>query len=155
MGTSSWEFLWGVSFKYSSRFSYSSEDGNEYIHKNIDENEIFSIATFEENFQVIVNGNIDDCITDNALDLALYVPSILNSDEEDGRSGEEEDDLLSVANFPNFVLQQEVFPNSDSEVDNHYTLNAFGTNPNVFNSDDYDTGVVSNLFEGHIVDNNM
>ena len=85
-------------------FSYSHEDGNEYIHKNIDENDIFSIATFEENFQVIVNGNIYDCVTDNALDLALYVPSILNLDEEDGRSREEEDDLLTVVNFPNFVL---------------------------------------------------
>ena len=81
-------------------FSYSHEDGNEYIHKNIDENEIYSIATFEENFQVTVDGNIDDCVTNNVLDLGIYVSSISNSDEEDDRVEEEEDDLLSTVYFP-------------------------------------------------------
>ena len=52
-------------------FSSSGEDGNEYIHRNIDKNGIFSIATFEEDFQVIVDGNIDDCVTKNAPDLSL------------------------------------------------------------------------------------
>jgi hypothetical protein len=53
-----------------------------------------------------------------------------------------------------YVLPQEDFQQSDIEVDNNDTLDAFGINPNVSNSSDYDTEVVPNLFEGYIVDDN-
>jgi hypothetical protein len=55
---------------------------------------------------------------------------------------------LSSVSFPN-VLQHEDFQNYD--IDNE-ALDAFGINPNVFNSGDYDIEVVPNIFEDYIVD---
>jgi hypothetical protein len=88
---------------------------------------------------------------------ALYTQNFVDyssssADEGDDNVEEEEEDSLSTISSSNFVLQQEDFQQSDIEVDNNDTLDAFGINPNVSNSSDYDTEVVPNMFEDHIVD---
>ena len=70
-----------------------------------DEDEIFSIASSEEDSQFIVDGKIHDCVTKNA----LGIPTTSNSDEQDDKDGVKEDGLLSVVFFHNSVLQQEDF----------------------------------------------
>jgi hypothetical protein len=90
---------------------------------------------------------------------ALYTQNFVDyssssADEGDDNIEEEEEDSLSAISSSNSVLQQEDFQQSDIEIDNNDTLDAFGINPNVSNSSDYDTKVVPNLFEGYIVDDN-
>jgi hypothetical protein len=62
-----------------------------------------------------------------------------SADEGDDNIEEEEEDSLSAISSSNYVLQWEKFQQSDIEIDNNDTLDAFGINPNVSNSSDYET----------------
>ena len=66
-----------------------------------DEDEIFSLATSEEDSQLIVDGKIHDNVIENA------TTSI--SDQQDDKAGKEEDNLLYAVLFHSSVLQQEDF----------------------------------------------
>ena len=61
---------------------------------------------------------------------------------------------MLVISSSNSVLDQEDFQQSDIEIDNNDTLDAFGINPNVSNSSDCDTETLPNMFKGYIVDDN-
>jgi hypothetical protein len=91
---------------------------------------------------------------------ALYIHNLAvgassSADEGDGYIEEEEEDSLSDISSSKSILQQEDFQQSDIEVDDNNTLDAFGINPNVSYSDDYDTKTVPSLFEDHITDDNF
>jgi hypothetical protein len=85
----------------------------------------------------------------------LVVDSSSSVEEGDDYAMEEEEDSFSIVSSSNFVLQQEDFQNSDIEADDNDTLDAFVIYPNVSSSSNYDTIVVPNLFESHIVDDSI
>jgi hypothetical protein len=85
----------------------------------------------------------------------LAVDASNSVDEGDGYIEEEEEDSLSYIYSSQSILQQEDFQQSYFEVDDNNTLDAFGINPNVSYSDDYDTKAVPSLFEYHITNDNF
>jgi hypothetical protein len=121
-----------VSTSDSSSSTYEGDDWSEYE----DEDSLLDISLSRSIIQQEDSQQFD-----------FEIPNNDSLDEEDDNV-EVEDDLLSSVSFPN-VLQHEDFQNSD--IDNE-ALDAFGINPNVFNSGDSDIEVVPNLFEDYIAD---
>jgi hypothetical protein len=75
--------------------------------------------------------------------------------EGDGYIEDEEEDSLSDISSSKSILEKEDLQQTDFEVDDNNTLNAFGINPIFSYSDNYDTKIVPSLFEDHITDDNF